>query len=145
MCFLQVEVTRDGDLVSWAQVLLNLRHLTDSYFMLHCGLGQLGHVIKNLHLLISTCYRWAGSSPWLSDLTASTFGWSATILSSRPSLVTLWPSSLAGIVLTWRFDTDMMIFFLTGVLWGVAYVSVWIILNDVIFVKQFLPNMHLES
>ena len=104
MCFLQVEVTRDGDLVSWAQVLLNPHHLIDSYFMDHC---ELGHVIKNLHLLKSICYRWAGSSQWHSDLTASTFGWSATTLSSRPSLVTLWPSSLAGIVLVkilYRYD-----------------------------------------
>ena len=92
--------------MSWAQVLFNPHHLIDSYFLLYC---ELGHVIKSLHLLISICYRWAGSSQWHSDLTASTFGWSATTLSSRPSLVTLWPSSLAGSVLTWRFDTDVLL------------------------------------
>ena len=79
----QVEVTRGGDLVSWAQVLKGVSTSPISYLVTRC-----------FHLYLFT--RWVASSQWHWGQTGDTFGCLATSWLIRSSLEILSPSSLAG-------------------------------------------------
>ena len=69
-----MEVTRGGDLVSWAQV---LKRVPTSH------LYKTSHKVGNLYKLVA---RWVASSRWRWDQTGDTSGWWATSWLIRPSL-----------------------------------------------------------